>query len=214
MDITFSDSGVVDKNEDILIHLFFNIVDYDYRNGSFSDDSSIHDMGSCGFTDEDYLQLAQLYNDTCPKDYIYSEGQDFYQQLSNEHFDNMVIRKFESIYGITIDKHTHYLKDFVALLNEHFPSRNWSTENIFILRTLDNRLINEEKEILEISKKLDQKILKLPIKKKLSPEEVRNGLNEYRMMNELGMTRKEAHELAKFNFDKKHEGKKFQPYLP
>lgn len=214
MDITFSESDIIEQNEDILIHLFFHILDFDYRNGFFSDDSSIHDMGTCGFTQQDYIELAKLYNKTCPENYTYSQGQKYYLKLSNERFDNMVIEKFEKTYDIAIDNSLHYLKDFIILLKENFPNRNWATENIFILRTLDNRLKNEEDEILNEFQKLPEKVIKFPVKKKLSQEEIRTGLNTYLMVEELGMSLQEARQLANTNYEKKYEGKKYQPYIP
>lgn len=214
MDITFGDSDIIEQNEEILIHLFFNIIDYDFRNGFFSDESSIHDMGTCGFTNEDYDQLAQTYYDTCPTNYTYSQGQKFYQKLSNDRFDTMVVENFEKTYGFSIDKKIHYLKDFIILLKEHFPERKWEIENIFILRTLDNRLEKEVKAISEESQIKDEKIVKFPVRKKLSPEEIKNGLNEYLMVKELKMTWEEATKLAKNNLDKKREGQKFEPYVP
>lgn len=214
MDITFGDSDIVEQNEDILIHLFFNIIDYDFRNGFFSDESSIYDMGTCGFSEQDYEQLAQTYYDTCPENYTYTQGRKHYNQLSNEKFDNMVIEKFEKTYGFSIPPKLHYLKDFIILLKEHFPERNWAIDNTFILKTLNNRLEKEKKVLIENTQPKDDKIIKLPVRKKLSQEEIRNGLNEYLMVKELKMTWEEAHKLCLSNLDKKHEGKKFEPYIP
>lgn len=214
MDIIFEDSDIIEKNENILIHLFFNIVNYDFRNGFFSDESSIRDMESCGFSDEDYIALSKEYYETCPSNITYAEGQRHYQKLSHIRFDNMVIEKFEQIYGIVIDVKTHLLKDFILILKESFPNRDWDKENLFIIKTLDNRLDKEEQSILEEHKNQDKKVVKLPVRKKLSPEEIKNGLNEFLMVKELGMKWEEARELAKFNFDKKMEGKEFIPYIP
>lgn len=214
MDITFSDSDIIEKNEAILIHLFFHLFDFDFRSGFFSNESSIYDMGSCGFTDKDYIELAQLYYDTCPANYTYSQGQNFYFTLSNKRFDKMIAEKFKKTYGFTFDKKMHYLKDFVLLLKEHFPERNWEKDNIFILKTLDNRIERTEKEIQEKTHQQDEKIVQLPVRKKLSPEEIRNGYNEFLMVKELKMSWEEARNLAQLNFDKKHEGKKFEPYIP
>lgn len=214
MNITFGDSDIVEKNEAILIHLFFNLLDFDFRSGFFSDESSIYDMGTCGFTDDDYFDLAQTYYDTCPQSYTYTQGQDFYLKLSNKKFDQMIVDKFEKTYGFSFNKKTHYLKDFVVLLQKNFPDRDWDKDNIFILKTLDNRIEKREKEIQEEVKSKDEKIVRLPVRKKASPEEIRNGYNEYLMVKELKMTWDEARELSRSNFDKKHEGKKFEPYEP
>lgn len=214
MDIIFEESDIVEKNENILIHLFFHLVDYDFRNGFFSNESSIHDMGSSGFTDQDYLNLSQTYYETVPENLTYSEGEKFYRKLSNELFDNMIIDKFEATYGIVIDKKTHLLKDFILVLKNRFPERDWDKDNIFILKTLDNRLEKEEKNIVDAHNHKDEKIVKLPVRKKLTPEEVKNSFKEYLMVRDLGMTWKDARALAEANFDKKMEGKKFEPYIP
>lgn len=214
MDITFSDSDIVEQHQDILIHLFFHLVDFDVRQGFFSDESSIRDMGTCGFKDEDYHILAKQYYDTCPANYTYSEGQKFYLHLCHDRFDNMIVEKFEYTYGFTIDKKTHFLKDFIFLLKDKFPHRDWVQDNIFILKTLDNRLQKEEDLILEEMHSNISNVIKLPLKKKLTPEEIKSGTNEYLMVKELGMKFPEARALAKENFDKKMLGKKFEPYIP
>lgn len=214
MDITFADSDIVEKNENVLLHLFFHILNFDVRQGFFSDESSIHDMGTCGFTDIDYQILAKQYYDLCPEDYNYSQGQKFYLHLCHDRFDNMVIEKFKTTYGLTINKKTHLLKDFIVLLKENFPDRDWDKENIFIIKTLDNRLEKEEDNIKQSLESEKTNIVKLPVKKRLTPEEIKKGFNEYLMVKELGMTWDEASLLAKENFDKKMIDKKFEPYVP
>lgn len=214
MDITFADSDIIEKNENILIHLFFHLLNFDMRHGFFSDNSSIHDMGTCGFTESDYEILAKQYYDTCPENSTYSEGQKFYLHLCHDRFDNMILEKFEQTYGFSIDKKLHLLKDFIVLLKEKFPNRDWDTENIFILKTLDNRLEKEEQNVKEGLDSEQTNIVKLPIRKKLTPEEIKQGFNEYLMVKELGLTWDEARTLAKENFDNKMIGKKFEPYVP
>lgn len=214
MDITFGKSDIVEQNNNILIHLFFHLVNFDVRQGFFSDESSIRDMGTCGFTENDYEILAKQYYDNCPQDYSYSEGQKFYLHLCHDRFDNMIVEKFEATYGFPIDKKIHYLKDFILLLKEKFPNRDWDRDNIFIIKTLDNIL---EKEELLVKEEVDSEltnVIRLPVKKKKTVEEIKSGTNDYLMVKELGLTWQEARVLAQENFDKKMLGKKFEPYIP
>lgn len=215
MDITIGQSDIIDKNENLLIHVFFNLIDYDFRNGIFTNESSIYDMDGCNFKEEDYINLSKDYYEQFSENYSYSEGRDFYQKLSSAKFDKQIFKNFETTYGFTLTKEQHLLKDIILILQEKFPLRNWDTENIFILKTLNYRLakkVEEDKQIL--SEEKNQKVVKLPVRKKLSPEEIKGCLNEYLMIKELGMTWEDAKILAKSNFDKKMEGKKFEPYLP
>lgn len=213
MDITFANSDIVEQNEDILIHLFFHIVDYDFRDGFFSNESSIRDMDSCCFKDEDFVELARFYNETCRQNYTYSQGSEYYQKLFSEKFDNIFVERFEKAYGISIDKKTHYLKDIIVLLKDVFPNRNWKNDNIFILKTLDNRADKKDKELSQ-KPQSNEKVVKFPVRKKLTEQEIRSGFNEFLMTQELGLSWEEARQLVKANFDKKHEGEKFEPYLP
>lgn len=212
MDITFEDSDIVEKNESMLIHIFYHLIDYDFRQGFFSDETSLYDMGTCGLTDKDYFEIADDYNEHCPKDYSYSQGMKFYNKLCNEKFDKNIANNFLETYGFPFDEKKHILKDLIPLFHEKFPNRDWDTDIIFIIKTLDNIL--EKQKTTIIKEPQDTKVVKLPVKKKLSPEEIKNSSNEYLLVKELGMTWDEARKLASENFDKKHQGKKFEPYLP
>lgn len=214
MDIIIEDSDIIEKNEALLIHLFFHLFQFDFRKGLFTNLSSIYDMSGCGFQDEDYIELSKQYYSQCPEHYTYKEGRQFYQKLSNNHSDNIVFSNFFRTYGFNLDKKCHLLKDIIVLLNNNFPHKNWESDNIFIIKTLDHRLEKEEELHLLEMEQQDKKIVKLPIRKKPSPEEIKNGYNEYLMVKNLGMNWEDAQQLAKANFEKKTSGKKFEPYLP
>lgn len=219
MDTIFGPSDEIEENEEILIHMFFHILDHDFRNGFYSNRSSIRDMSGCGFTDNDYINLSKEYYQLVPENSTYAQGQKFYQQLLNKYFDNMVIEKFQNVYSVAINEETHLLTDLVAILKTAYPVRNWREENIFILKTLDQRLEKEEEEIrLSAGNEKMQdsagNVVKFPIKKKLTPEEIREGINEFLMVKSLGLTWEEARELAQKNFDKKMQGRVFEPYVP
>lgn len=215
MDITIGDSEVVDNNENLLIHVFFNLFNYDFRSGMFTNDSSIYDMSGTNFKDEDYVELAKEYYEQSPENYSYTQGQKLYQKLSNAKFDKNVFESFEKTYGFPLKPEQHLLKDVVLVLKEKFPTRNWDTENIFIFKTLDFRLKKEEEEeerVLAEEKK--QKVVKLPVRKKPSREEIKVCFNEYLISREFGIPFEEARILARANLEKAREGKKFTPYLP
>lgn len=212
MNINFGDDDIVGNNENMLIHIFYHLFDYDLRLGFFSDESSIYDMGTSGLTEQDYFDIANEYNEKCPENYSYSEGMQFYNKLSNDKFDKVIASKFEKTYGFPFDENKHFLKDLVMLFHDKFPNRNWDTEVLFIIKTLDNRF--EKEKSFDIENQKNKKVIKIPVRKKLSPEELKNSSNEYLLVKELGMTWEEATKLANENFDKKYLGQKFTPYLP
>lgn len=215
-DFTIADSEIVDQHESILIHLFYSLLNYDYRNGMFTDESSIYDMGAVGLSNQDFIDVANQYHQQASDSLSYSEGQKLYYKILNKAFDNMIFEKFEKTYGFSLDSKTHLLKDIALLLKDKFPNKNWDTDIIFILKKFDNQLKNED--ILEKQTKVETKtignVTKLPVRKKPTPDEVLNGTNSFLMQSVLGMSWEDAEKLASENYEKKMAGKKFEPYVP
>ena len=214
MNITFSGSDIVEKYENILIHFGFHVMDFDFRSVFFSDESSMYDMGSNGLNDNDYHLVAKMYYDIASDNDTYSQGQKKYYKLLNTYTDKIWADNFESTYGFSLNKDKHLLKDIILELNDKFPSRNWDQDNIFIIKKFDALMEQRKKD--EDEEKLNNKnnIVKFPKRKKLSPEEIKQCTNYFLMVKELGMTYEDAKKLADHNYEKKMEGKKFEPYLP
>jgi len=215
MDFTVADSDLVDKNEDMMIHLFFNLFKFDFRSGLFTDESSIYDMGSMGLEDQDYIDVANEYYEKTSDELTYTQGQKLYYKILNKKFDDMISEKFNNTYGFYLNPKIHLLPDIINLLNEKFPNRNWEKDNIFIIKTLDNiKIENDRIELEEKEEAKKEKVIKLPVRKKLTDDEVRACTNEFLMVKQLGMDFKDAKKLAEANYNKKIEGKKFEPYIP
>lgn len=216
MDIIFTDEDLLTDNEDILIHMFFNLLNYDYREGIFSNESSIYDMEGCNFTNEDYIFLFNQYQENKCENASYKEGCLIYQKMVNTYFDNMLISNFKKAYDLDFNKKKHLLIDLVSILKENFQNKDWKKDNLFILKTLDNRA---EKKDFKSNKnnslnENEEKIIKFPIKKKLSKDEIKNSCNQILIMSELNMTWEEAYALVEINYDKKMKNKIFEPYYP
>ena len=81
MDFTIADSDLVDKNEDMMIHLFFNLFKFDFRSGLFTDESSIYDMGSMGLEHQDYIDVANEYYEKTSESLTYTQGQKLYYKI-------------------------------------------------------------------------------------------------------------------------------------
>ena len=213
-DFTISGNSEISKYDSILIHFYYSVLNYDYRNGLFTDESSIYDMGGTGLSDDDYTRVADEYEtiSATDKDMTYTEGQKLYFKLLNKAFDAHIVEKFKISYGLDFDLDKHLLVDIAKILEQEFPGRRWELENLFILRKFD--VEREKVEHERIQREKDTNIIKIPVKKKLTEDEIRNGSNEFLMMNVLGMSYAEAEALAKTNFEKKTAGKRFVPYRP
>lgn len=215
MDIYIPDSGMVDKYENVLIHFFYHILDIDYRNALFTDESSIYDMGSTGLNKADYVKVAQEYAQLGTDSLDYFAGEKAYNKILNAHWDKVIHDRIHEVYGIDWDLKVHLLTDIAMMLEDQFPDRNWEEDIIFVIKMLDNRMEKEEKKIeQELAQKQDEKVVKLQVRKKLTPDEVRACTNEFLMVRELGIPMEEARTLARANWAKKKESKKFEPYIP
>lgn len=214
MDFIIPDEDIVDRYEHILRHLFYHLLDYDYRDGLFTDESSIYDMGGTGLSDEDYSRVASTYRQEVPPNLSYTASQKFYFKLLNQEFDNMIASRFEKTYNFKLDPSIHLLKDLALLLNSTFPDRNWTTENLFISRQLDTKRERNAQEKASRAVLDTGNVTKLPVRKKPSPDEILGGVNDYLMVTVLGMSQEDADALAKLNYEKRTEGKKFEPYDP
>jgi hypothetical protein len=213
-DFTIADSDIVDQHESILIHLFYSLLDYNYRNGMFTDESSIYDMGAVGLSTQDFIDVANQYYKQTSDFLSYSEGQKLYYKILNKAFDNMIFEKFEKTYGFPLDSKIHLLKDIALLLKDKFPARNWDTDIIFILKKFDNQQKQEDISQNETKTETTSNVIKLPVRKKPTPDEVRNGTNSFLMQSVLGLSWEDAEKLASENYEKKMLGKKFEPYIP
>lgn len=215
MDFTIADSDLVEQNEQMMIHLFYNLLKFDFRGGLFTDESSIYDMGSMGLSHDDYIQVANEYYEKTSESLTYTQGQKLYYKILNKRFDDMIEEKFYQTYGFTLDSKTHLLVDIIKVLNENFPNRDWEMDNLFIIKTLDNiKIENERLELEKQQQAKNEKVVKFPGRKKLTDDEVWACTNEFLMVKQLGMNFKDAKKLAEENYNKKMEGKKFEPYIP
>ncbi len=217
MDFEWGSQDIIDKHENKLIHLFFYMFDYDYRNGVFSDESSIYDMGICGLKDEHFILAYHRYEECIgkleklPK---YKECQKKYFSILYQIESDVFKDKFKIVYGIELPEKIHLLKDIVKYLDKNIK-RNWDEENIFIIKKLDVQSIQNEDE--EKPKKIinrDEKIIPFPVSKKSTDDEIREGFNEFLMMSRLNMSWKEARAQVLINEDKYDDGKIFEPYYP
>jgi hypothetical protein len=213
MDINIIKSDIIEKNEDMMIHFFFNLFKFDFRDGLFTDESSIYDMFSTGLEDQDYIDVANEYYQKTSNEFTYTQCEKLYYKILNKKFNNMIFKKFNNTYGFNLDPKIHLLTDIINLLNKKFPERNWKKDNIFIIKTLDNIKIENTKTELKEKQEI-QKVVKLPVKKKLTDDEVRASTNEFLMIKQLGMNFEEAKKLAEENYNKKMQNKKFEPYIP
>lgn len=213
MDITYADSDFVDQHEYLGIHLFYYLFDFDYRRGMFTDESSIYDMGNImGLTHKEIEEVADQYDAQKDDSLIYSECYKKYNKLLNAKWDAMLIRKLQEHYGITLEDKKHYLVDIMKQMLENFPNRDWETENIFIMKKLDAQNKREEEE--ELKKQKESKVIRLGVRKKLTKEETLACTNPFLIKEELGISMKEARELAQKNYDLKMKDRIFTPYRP
>jgi hypothetical protein len=212
MDFTISSSDIVDNHEDMLIHFYYHILDFDYRCGIFTDQSSICDMGSTGLKKLDYEVVAAKYHELDYKSMEYTQGQKAYNLILNNHWDRMVYNKIKSVYNIEFNTNVHLLIDIIKLLEEKYPNRNWANDNIFIIKMLDNRAKKQEEN--NIKEKEQTNVLKLNLRKKLTREEILKSTNDFLIAKELNIGFKEAHEIAQKNYIEKMKGKIFEPYIP
>lgn len=217
MDFIIPDDDIIEKHENILIHAFYHLLNYDFRDGMFTDESSIYDMGSCGLQDNDYLQIAKEYEELDTKGKSYLECQKIYYKLVNNAFDKRLFSVFKQTYGFELNPKIHLLKDIAILLKETLPKKNWDEENIFILKRLNIISEQREKKHQEEQKtkqEQNKNITKFPRKKHFSDEEVAQGTNCFLMMKQLGISFDEANKLVDKNLEKRYEGKTFTPYKP
>ncbi len=210
MNITIPPQDKIDSFEDIMIHFFYHVLKYDYRSGLFTDESSIFDMGSTGLDESDYLKAYHEYHDSLPKKLSYIQCQKHYYKILYRIFDEVVAQRVLEVYDIELPKKINLLVDIAAFLKDNV-NKNWQEENIFLIKTMDTKSFQKFK--LEDEKKFTN-VIPIPIKKKLSDEDVAQGCNEFLMMSRLNMSWDDARVLAKKNYEKSMEGKIFEPYLP
>ena len=206
-----SESNTVDNNEYILIHFFFNVFNFDYRSGLFTDESSIYDLGAQGLEDSDYLFIAEEYYKLNTEIFNYDQGMKSYYKILNKYWDNFIIKKIENCYGFKLCN-IHLLPDIIATLKEKFPTKNWEDDTLFIIKTLDNQIDKSIKQ--ELKTKAETNVIKLNIRKKLSREEILESCNEFLIAKELNISFSMAKEIANSNYDKKNIGRKFRAYIP
>lgn len=212
MEIIYSSSDEINSNEDMMINVFYNLFNEDFRQGFFSDESSLYDMKYSGFNKNNYQEVANIYYNLVPNNLDYVDSQKFYIKIIDKVWKNFIFNKFMDIYGIDL-KEKHLLIDIIKSLKEKYPQRHWERENIFIIRTLDNLLNKQAKVNYPISSS-QLNVIELNIRKKPTKEEILQGTNPFLIMKELNISLNEARSIAQNNYRKKMQGKVFKPYIP
>lgn len=227
MEFTMFPSDVVDANENILIHFFYHILNFDYRSGIFTDESSIFDMSDNILSKEDYANLrSQYYTASADADLDYHQGQKLYYGFVSKLHEERINDKCMAVYGFRLDFNgdPHLLKDIVSVMKNKLPHKDWDSENVFLIKRMDiqaekDRIANDARTIEldraisapEFQDKEATNVIPIGRIRNPSKEEILKGFNPFLIAKELDMSMSEALEVVKKNQLEYYKNKKFEP---